>query len=178
MKRIYQLSMIVLLITISSIIIQSCCTENFKIIGKGNIGAYYDYFNERNRTDTVDRAISIHWHLEYRIASLNDFGLIRSCYATSCAEAFDNELIESTLEISCDKDFEYNGNTIDHDSNFIGIDELELFFIKTYGSVEIVFTEDFLNKTNFDASDYVFTVKIHTTDEKEFIHSLRLHMDL
>ena len=179
MKRIRQIGILSLTLVIMTIIAQSCCKESFKIIGKGDIGAYYGYYNTSNKTDTVDRETTIHWQLELRIASnINNFGLVQSCYATSCAETFENELIESTIEIFSDKDFNYNGNTIKANTNFADIDELEVFIVSTYGGVELTLTDDFLNKTEFEKNEYEFELRISTTDEKEFINNLTLFMKI
>ncbi len=159
--------------------IQSCCHESYKIIGKGEIGAYTDYYNPKNKTDTIKGEFYIIWQLEQKTSSLhNNFGLIQSTYATSCSETFENEVSESGFSISCNKDFKYNGILITAGTNFSDFEELKLHIEKKWGAVEIRFTNEFINLSEFEETDYTFKVNTKTNDNMNLENTLTVFMKI
>jgi len=179
MKLIKKLIILYSLVFFLTLIIQSCCKESFRIVGKGDIGAYTEYYNPLNKIDTVKGEFLINWSLELRTASLpNTFGIVQSCYATSCAETFENEILESSFTINCNKDFKYDNMEISAGTNFSDLNNLIINISKKWGGIEIKFPNDFIILADFDKGDYEFDVNISTTDDVEFENKLNIYIDI
>jgi hypothetical protein len=179
MRLIKKILFCYLIVFFLTLIIQSCCHDRFRIIGNGEIGAYTDYYNPGNKIDTVKGAFLINWNLELKTTSLiNNISLFQSCYATGCAQTFENEIVDSSFTISCNKDFKYNGLLIAAETDFSDLDKIVIYIEKKWGGVEIQFSKDFLDLTDFDKCDYEFKVNIKTTDNIYFENKLKVNMDL
>lgn len=179
MKLLKKIIVVYIALLVLSFIVQSCCQENYRIVGNGEIGAYTDYYYPGNEIDTISSSFMIAWHLEMRSEALaTNFGLIQSVTATSCGENYLNEIVESSFTISCDRDFKYNGLTIPANSDFSGLNNLEIYIGKLWGSVDIRFSEKFIELADFDKSDYKFKVNIKSNDHLEFENTLLVHMNL
>jgi hypothetical protein len=106
-----------------------------------------------------------------------DFNLISKSYARSCADIFENELIEEGIELSCDKEFVYNSDTIKANTNLLVIPELKPKVDKGFGSVDINFLNSFLNKAKFPKDFYVFKLIVKTTDNLTLEATEKVYFD-
>lgn len=179
MKLLKRIIVVYITLLVLSFIVQSCCQENYRIMGNGEIGAYTDYYYPGNEIDTISGPFLIVWHLELRNEVLaTNFGLVQSVSATTCAENYLNEIVESSFTISCDKDFKYNELTIPANTNFSELNNLEIYIGKQWGAVEIRFSEEFIELADFDQSDYQFKVRIKSNDHLEFENIVLVHINL
>lgn len=174
-----KLIILLFIITSISIVIQSCCEEKFKIIGNGVIEAYTEFPNPYNVIDTISGDFLISWQLELQMADLNkNFSLVQSCYATSCAEIYENEIVESSFLITCDRAFFYNNKEILAGTDLSSLDKLTVDFQKYWGIITIDFTDDFLSISNFDKEVHKFEVSVMTSDDMMFSNSLSIYIDI
>ena len=141
MKNLQKAFLFYFSIIIFSVIIQGCCTNTYTIIGNGTLRAYL--IDERyTPVDTISGEFILRNEYETSVTGLEDFSLISSAMATTCAEEFTNTLAAQSVKITCDKDFMFDGNTISSNSDFSNLEELKIDFQQFFtNSLELHFHE-------------------------------------
>jgi hypothetical protein len=161
------------------VIIQSCCEDDHRIVGQGTIGAYAPYYNDLNKIDIINGTFLIFAQLELKTTMLMDnINIIQRSYAMTCEDNFNNEINPSTLKLTCNKDFTFNNTTISAGDDFVNTDGLEIDISNEWGSIEIRFTQDFIDLANFSKDMYQFTIGIETNDGLRFKNNVDLYMNL
>ncbi len=160
-----------------SVIIQSCCTDKYKIIGNGTI-QILDTSTFTN-VDTIRAPFSINMLFESEIAGLFQTGLIQSAYATSCEYVFENPADLNTFEIKSNKGFTYDGQMIEADSDFSNLSNLRVEVFDYFGGeLQVHFNQAFLDLTIFDQDDFTFSIKIKTEDDLELSNDVSVFIEL
>ncbi len=165
------------LITIS-VIIQGCCTNTYTIIGNGTLRAYS--IDERyTPVDTISGEFILRNEFEMRYSELENFSIISSTMATTCAEEFTNQLETQSIKIICDQDFIFDGTTIIANSDFSNLEELKID-LSQFGSsfLELHFQASFMNKATFENQEYTFTVTSKTDDGLDLENQVTILMNL
>ena len=84
-----------------SVIIHGCCTNTYTIIGNGTLRAYS--IDERyTPVDTISGEFILRNEYEMRFSEVENFSIISSTMATTCAEEFTNKLDTQSIKITCD----------------------------------------------------------------------------
>ena len=93
-----------------------------------------------------------------------------------------NMLVASSFKLTCDKDFVYDNTSITAGTDYGQIDDLEVWIRPSYeyeeGSIRITFTQAFMNKAQFQNTDYTFKIEIETDDGEELMVEKTVIMDL
>lgn len=165
-----------------SLIVESCCTNENRIIGKGLISAW-DLATQLQIEDNIVTgpfSLRSNYEVEVVTGQLQNASFINTAYGTTCDEVMLNQLQSDQIEIRSDKDFVFMNNTVPANTNFIALDSLEYHADALLGLAfsEIAFTENFINNVEFENENYTFTVKIPTTDGLTLENSITLFMDL
>ncbi|MFI0430756.1 hypothetical protein [Mariniflexile sp. HMF6888] len=181
MKKIKRALYIYLIFLFLSVITSACCKTNYQIIGNGSITAYDSESGETFTEDIIGTIIGgfrIDVNHEISIATGTDFNLsfIQSAYATSCGENYENDLDGSTLKISTNKDFIYDGILIEQGSNLTDIEGLDYDF--GFGGISVRFNEEFVNRMEFINEVYEFKFEISTTDGMELVNIINLKFEI
>ncbi len=157
-----------------TVIMYSCCDENYRIVGNGSI-AIYDlttsgYF-DNDSVGIVTGRFTIEMNPELEMAAVHmKSGLISSAFATSCDETIENEVVASTLKITCDKAIIYEGDSVAPGTNLTSLEELG--FSASVAYVMIDFPDALMEKLEFADKVYQFTVSINTTDDMVLQNSI------
>lgn len=178
MKNLQKAFLFYFSLLIFSVIIQGCCTNTYTIIGNGTLRAY-SIDEIYTPIDTITGEFILRNEYETRFSGLEDFSLISSAMATTCAEEFTNTLDTFSIKISCDQDFIFAGNTIAANSDFSNLEELKINFQQFYtNSLELHFQESFINKATFENQQYTFTVSSKTDDGLDLENQVTILMNL
>ena len=105
-----------------------------------------------------------------------NIGLVQEAYATTCPFKYRNSVVDSSLIISCSKDFIYNDTLIEANTNIIGLSTLDVG--TNFFGAYLVFTKEFILKSKFENTEYNFNFRLKTTDNLEFRNSIELYVDL
>lgn len=130
MKKIKRTLNIYMIFVLLSVITNACCETNYQIIGNGNI-TVYDFKSAKTFTEdtigTIIGGFKIDVNHEKIIAGTGfKSNFLQSAYATSCSENYENDLDGSTLKISTNRDFTFDGVIIEQGSNLIDFMILDL----------------------------------------------------
>jgi hypothetical protein len=165
MKRICQLVCFYITIFVVAIFLQSCCTGDLFISGSG-------YVDIQDQDDLPgDGKINGPFQLDVypglEVSGIDtDYGFMSSAHALSCDRELQNEVVASSLQISCDKEFVYDNTVVSPGTNFIdftGItfsiptDQVEVYIFS------ILFDSVFTDAAEFVADEYTFSIS-YTTD--------------
>ncbi|MDB4414855.1 MAG: hypothetical protein P8M17_00840 [Saprospiraceae bacterium] len=161
-----------------SIIIHGCCTNTYTIIGNGALRAY-SIDEIYIPIDTIKGEFILRNEYETAFSGLGDFSIISSAMATSCAEEFTNTIDTISVQITCDQDFIFNGNTISAHSNFSHLGELKINFQQFYTNfLELHFKKSFLDKVTFENQEYTFTITSKTNDGLGLENKVTIFMNI
>lgn len=175
MKKIARASFFYLSLLSISILIQSCCTETFTIVGSGQIQAYtLDYA----KIDTVSGEFMLVNNTEVKIGGLQNMGIISSSMATSCVESFVNTIPTEAVNITCNQDFTFDGNVVSAGTDFSTFAELQIESTSYSGDVSIKFLTTFLDKAIFDKADHIFKVNMKTDNDLALENEISVFIDL
>ena len=176
MKKIQKAIWLYCSVFLFSIIIHSCCdSSGIRIIGGGTIVAV-DLINFTEITE-VTGPFRFETNLETETAYIENLSLINSAMAFSCDDFFfTNSLIAEEFKISCDKDFNFKGTTIQANSDFSQLSELD--YQLHDGAIEVNFTNLFMENVEFKEEDYTFKITNKTTDEIDLESEITLSMKL
>jgi hypothetical protein len=150
-------------------LIQGCCKEEFRITSSGNMMAWE--ISETDNGGIGRKEISeIHGdfilgaYFEEEIASLNNFSFISSSYATSCKETRLNHVDESTFDLSIDKGFILNGDSVQANINLLQLEDSGIVPSVVAGLIEFRFTDEFFSRTILESGNYRFKFRGSTDD--------------
>lgn len=161
-----------------SVIIQGCCTNTYTIIGSGTLSAY-SIDEPYTPIDTISGAFILRNEYETRFSGLEDFSIISSSMATSCAEEFTNQLETQSVKISCDQDFIFDGNTISANSDFSSLEELKIDIQQFETNLlELHFQQSFMDKVTFENQEYTFTISSKTDNGLDLENQVTILMTL
>ncbi len=164
-------------------LIQSCCTDpdRFRIVDRGQMSFFVNQDGSAvsELTDTIsgEFVMSVSFETEL-VETFNQFDMFSKAYAYSCDEEFENALDESTLTLRCSEDFVYNGATVNSNTNFLNLPELQPLIIGELGLITIPFNEDFMENVEFENGQTTFTLEIQTTDSLELSTASSVIIDL
>ena len=177
MKKIAQVSGILLFSLFIAVFFESCCTDKYRIIGNGELVAYD---SEYAQIETISTAFRLENRYDTEIAaSSKSLGLINSAYATTCEYHYVNAITESSITLSADKDFIYKTDTIFANTDILSIEDLDFVYHQDWGpSVEIRFNDDFISNAIFEKSNYTFKLTSKSDNDLEFESEVSLMMDL
>ena len=149
-----------------SIVLYSCCSDTYQIRSFQSLSIYNLNNNQKNQENTVvgEFVIEAQFTDTTPIASNFKETFIQSAYATSCDEEYLNQLVNESLIIKLDKDFVYNGNTVNALSNLYEIPQLKNNIVFGYNAIYINFLNEFIDNAIFENQEYTFTVYIETND--------------
>ncbi len=165
-----------ILLLVLALTFESCCTDTFRITGEGEMYAY-DMAYESLDSIEGEFILSVQYQTTV-VGYFNDFSLIPSAYATTCEKNFENMLVESSLKLSTDKAFVFDNSTIEADTDFSFLDEIDVDIITDFGGVELTFTQDFIDKVNFQDTEMTFKIEIQTDDGLDLENEKTLLIDL
>ncbi len=163
-------------------ITKSCCETTYEIVGNGTI-AVYDFAGHGPYDENLIPIISSPFTIQVRteritIGSNYNINLINEAYATTCADNFENELLEDTIEYSFDREFVLNGNTVPADTNLRDINEITLLPTATgFGVILIRFMPEFIENATFEEENYQFKVKVNTNNRLELENTVELKFE-
>lgn len=178
MKKLQKAFLFYFSLVFFSIIFQACCTNTYTIIGNGELKAYS--INEIYvPVDTIQGEFILRAEYETRFSSLDHFSIISSSMATTCAEEFTNKIETQSVQITCDQDFIFDGNTVLSNSDFSSLEELNIDF-QQFGSniLELHFQQSFMDKAIFENQEYSFIVSSKTDDGLELESQVTVMMNL
>lgn len=161
-----------------SIISYACCEENFEIVGNGEIKAY-DFksskYYSNETTGLITGAFNIEVSHETTVSKIRTI-LISSAFATSCAENYKNDLIGSTIMITTDKDFTYNGQLIASGSNLMDLENMNVSY--AFGTIILNVDENTISKLSFSNEVYEFRFEVETTDGLKLVNTINLNFNI
>lgn len=186
MKKLLKAASFLILISVYSIIVEGCLCppEDRRINGLMEISIFQVVDSTYTRTDTVVGLFNLYTNTESEVVfnRINNISLINSAYALSCdPDNYLNTLDESTFKLTCDKDFVYNNETIFANMDYAQIEELDVWIHPPYDSeaqIQVTFTEEFVNKAQFQNTDYTFRFDIETDDGVQLSAEKTLIMNL
>ncbi|MFB6320442.1 hypothetical protein, partial [Saccharicrinis sp. FJH54] len=174
MTKSQRIILIISLTTITSIFVSSCFRHYFRIIGSGELKAYN---SENTEIDTVYSIFRLDNVCEILYTeNVNLGGMIQNSYATSIAEVPENNLIDSTFQITCSKDFLYNDSLIGANTDFSKIESLEVYVYNRF--IEVWFNDEFMKNSNFKNDWFNFEITIKTCDDLLINNELKLYMNV
>ncbi|MFK7772182.1 MAG: hypothetical protein AB8F94_08580 [Saprospiraceae bacterium] len=178
MKNLQKAFLFYFSLLIISVIIQGCCTNTYTIIGNGTLRAY-SMEEEFTPIDTISGAFILRNEYETRFSGLEDFSLISSAMATSCAEDFTNKIETESVTITCNQDFIFDGITISAGADFSNLEELKMNF-QQFGLnfLELHFQESFMSKAIFENQEYTFTVTSKTDNSLDLENQVTILINL
>ena len=156
-------------------LVQSCCSSEVIITGGGEL---FPHTTLGYEVDTVTGPFSLsgYFEVDRTTASNLTSGFSNSAYAFSCGISYLNAL-ENSFQLTLDKPFIYNGDTIIAGENILELDKvIELFEAEARETIH--FSEDFLSLTEFEPGDYTFNLNGHTTDGIDLNSSVELYIKL
>lgn len=187
MKKIAKAIVILVLVSIYSLIIEGCLCppEDLKIIGLEEIEVASWIDSTYVRTDTIYGIFYLITTTESEIAfnPIQDLSLMSSAYAISCdPDNYLNTLEESSFKLTCDTDFVYDNQIISAGTDYAQTEELEVRISPPYdyggAEIQVIFGEDFMNKAEFQNTDYTFKIEIETDDGLNLMAEKILIMNL
>lgn len=148
-----------------SSIVQSCCTENYKI-GSTSIITAYDLQNPNEvPIDTVKSAFILKASFEAEwVSAYNSKGFSSQAYATSCATNFLNTLDSESFTLTLNKPFIFQSDTINPGTDLLNLDIINTEFNIEYGLVDITFPKALLDKSFFEQALFNFKISGKTSD--------------
>jgi hypothetical protein len=165
MKRIYHLVCLNLAIFSLSTILQSCCTGDLFISSSGYVNFRDLDASPGDGNNNGSFQLDVYPGID--VSGIDtDFGFMSSAHALSCDRELQNEVVASSLQISCDKEFVYDNTVVSPGTNFIdftGItfsiptDQVEVYIFS------ILFDSVFTDAAEFVADEYTFSIS-YTTD--------------
>lgn len=159
-----------------SIIIQSCCESNIKIIGNGDM---FISQIDNSRQDTIRNEFRVVLYLELQYAdNFNHSGIISSSYATTCSQNYINTMNRDSLKLYCDKDFTFEGEVIEAETNFLNEDKMSIYFSDEGGEIDIRLNQEFLNDSEFSEGIHEFKIEIGTSDGGTFTNSVSTFLEI
>lgn len=169
-------------LVILSCIIPGCCEEEYTITSVGNMQAYKlfgDGGTDRVPIITVTGDFILGIYFEERMSGLNTVSFINSSYAHSCKETRLNAIENASLNLSLDKEFVLNGDTVMAHTNLLdiensGIERRSL----VNGMVEFQFTNSFFSNATLENGDYLFSFDGMTDDDVHLTSELTLELIL
>ena len=178
MKKINKAILFYISLIVFSVVIQSCCTQEYTIIGNGTIESYST--DEFTPVIIVTKPFQIIWSYEVSIIGFrSDIGLATTALATTCAQENLNVILENTIKISCDKPFIYDGVTYEVGADFSQIEELIIDANQFRGSfMEVTFPQEFLDKVEFPNEMVNFNIVAETDDGLALENEIELEIDL
>lgn len=159
----------------SSIIIQSCCTEGpGQIIGPQNFTVY----DADNGGDTLRSRFVLYGYFDVEIAqSTQTFSPYASAYAVSCEPGFVNSIDQTTLSITMDQPFNFDGRPLAPGYNILELDTiLTTNFLES--DFEIFFDYDFIEKSKFETGLHDFYLYCRTDDGIEIRDTVTAYFDI
>jgi len=161
-----------------SVILQSCCTQVYTIIGDGTIESYES--DNFTIISVVRKPFQLIWSFEVSVAGLSpNVGLATTALATTCAQENLNLVLDNTIKVSSDKGFIYDGVTYEANSDFSQIEELEIVVNQFRGShMTVTFPQEFLDKVEFPNELINFKIETDTDDGLSLASEIELEIDL
>lgn len=160
-------------------VIQSCCTETYRIGAKNYISIYDLQDNSELRSDTVRRPFILNAMFEAEwVSAYRDNGLSNQAYATSCKNVFLNTLDKESFSLTLNKSFVFQTDTILAGTNILDFEQILTKFDVQYGLVYITFPETFLNQSDFDEAQYNFKISGQTSDGLDLESNIELFLKL
>ncbi len=176
MKSIKNVVLFYTFLMVCAVVMQSCCTDENQIIGSGTIDVFeVDSFT---KLDTIGGPFKLVINYETTtVGNFTDFNIIASSYALTCEENYINSIDESSLKISCDKDFTYDGDIISANTNFLTIPEMKRDLTADFIiELSIFFEAAFINNATFEEGTHTFKVESKTSDGLDLVNEIALEM--
>lgn len=174
MKKIQKALALYCSILFFAVVLQSCCNDSWKIIGRGTIIAYD--IETFTTTNEITGPFFILQTFDVELVHVENFNIVNSAMATSCDYSFDNPILTNEITISCNKDFTYQGTVVQANSDFSQLEGIDLF--NGDGTIEVTFPVEFMDNVEFDNETYTFKITSKTSDEQDFESSIGLTMNL
>lgn len=177
---------IVLIVFLINLIISSCCTDTYSIIGvefsaakliSDNSDDFYKYYS---KTDTLDGQIV------FRIQRLGEYissFLITQnyCYARSCKNVDQNKLLDSTYVITTNRSIVVDGHPVPQGENWwknSSIKKYIQYFENANQDLIFEFNDDFVSNSQIENGDYRFYFECKSDDYKIFRDSVDVVINL
>lgn len=146
-------------------LIQSCCTQNYRIEGEGKLVANYFLATQPLESDTIEGPFFVRgeFHTAF-VSAANSIGLISSAYATSCESIYLNTLDKKSFQLTVDRTVIYETDTISPGENLLALTALERTINESSGWYRAEFNEGFIKKSHFQDGYHTFTMTGQTTD--------------
>lgn len=160
------------------ILLQSCCEEKLRIYNNGEFKAIPLESTTDNGLDTIIGPFQLLARFDVQHVEHHDFSPFSSAYATRCAERYLNQLEKNSIQLTCNKNFLYRGDTIRMDSNLVRIAEIKQKDYGYFAYWSFVFNDAFLQRAQFEKESYRFTIKAVTNDGVQLENKTTLFMNL
>lgn len=163
-------------------LIQSCCEEEITITSFGSMEAWRLYEDENGYMDresisTVTGEFILGTYFVEEISSLNNVSLMSSSYALSCKETRINSVDKSSLDLSMNKGFVLNGDSVLANTNLLEIENLGVELQDMAGgNIEFRFTESFFSNTTLENGSYIFKFNGSTDDNVQLTSEMSLEI--
>lgn len=162
-----------------AIILQSCCEERFIITSNGEMSAWeVTEYQERNPIDTIrgEFILEIHF-MEQLVFNSKNISLIKTASATSCVQTYLNEILPNSMELTIDKEWIYDGDTLSQNFNLLSLDTSAIELDSYYGYLSVSFKENFFSKASIDAGLCAFQFNAETDDNIELTTDKELYVN-
>lgn len=176
----------ILFMNLSSVLIYSCCEDNYRVLFDQTEVSFFSYAGETTSqvTDTITTAFSYGLSAELELITLNELGggLLNSAYATSCDYSVSNSLVRATAIISVDKPIMIGGQEFAAGENLMDLSERfsEDIFTAYVGEHDlgIYFLDPIMANIEFPADDYEFHTYVETTEGDVIERRDRIYISL
>jgi hypothetical protein len=109
-----------------------------------------------------------------QVCCISAVSLIRSVHATTKCAEFQNQLLTSTYQISYDRAFVLDNDTIHSGTDLLSITKIssltEISIVEDCNFVmsQIIFKPELIDRTEFQSGEYKVTFQCSTSDGREF----------
>jgi len=159
----------------ASVVIQSCCTEQWQLTGGGDL----QIEGNQGADDQINEAFILTnlYEADLVYEGFNEFSPIQTAWATTCEYSYKDDIDMSSVKLSLNRAFTLNNETILAGSNLLDLPQftstLESYVSMMYIDIE----EQFFTDATFEKGEHQFFLEAVTEDGLELKSDLTLDFD-
>ncbi|MES2621079.1 MAG: hypothetical protein V4615_09515 [Bacteroidota bacterium] len=151
-------------------ILESCCKQEYRLTGITDfyaVNSAVSYTNRNEAIQIIRNDFTMVVPFDKKIAGLN-VRLTSTACALTCKPNLVNQILEENVQLTCNRSFVYNGDTVQQGTNILALQYVELSFHQDYSrstpELYIYFTPDFVDRVSFHDSLHLFHLSVPTND--------------
>jgi hypothetical protein len=156
------------LVLLISGILQSCCSDEYRIINEGYLRATEDTGDEQDpisEVEVIRGPFTLIADFETEIVSRPSLSFVSSAYALSCDRPILNLIEEESIVLTIDRSVIWNGDTLEPNTNLLELQDAGIDLPAAYpGLVEFAFSSSFFDQIEWIEPAYTFVFSALTND--------------